>query len=612
LNRSSSALDLVHRGNALRKSGDFPKAEQAYRQAVRIDEGCADGWAELGCLLLDSRRFSEGAACFRKVLPRDGAIEADTSTQGAVKLLLEAVARRPSWSRGHFSLGCAFEHLKDFERAREHLGHALRIDPARQAPVQALLARMYWHEEKWRDGIAAADHALDANPRYFLAHVIRSKCCSALGDMEGAVSSMRRALEIVPHSEFHSGVLFEMNFLPETTPERLQIEASRWNSCYAAPLANRIRLHSNTPDPDRLLKVGYVSPDLYGHPIAKFLLPVLEYHHRARFEVFVYSIGAKEDNITEYIRNNVENFVPTRVPDVELAERVRADGIDILVDLAGHTMGSAYLAFALKPAPVQVSWLGVLSTTGMSTMDYFLGDPQMPCPGTEHLFTETIYRLPRSVGCYRPTANVPVAPAPSLERGYITFGCFNNQQKINRDVARLWSAVLHLVSGSRMLLKWQGMETESRQERMLQWFLEDGIPPERLLFAGSSTTTKYLDEYARIDIALDPFPYNGGSTTLDALWMGVPVVTLAGRLPVQCTGASILTAVGLPDFIAQTPEQYLKIALYLAEVAPKMPDLRQEIRRALIASPFMDEIGLVRDLENAYREMWRTWCQSRS
>ena len=460
--------------------------------------------------------------------------------------------------------------------------------------------------------MAAADRALIANPEYFLAHVIRSKCCSELAEMEEAVLSMRRALEIVPHSQFHSGVLFEMNYLPETTPESLQAEASRWNACHAAPFANQIRPHSNTPDPERRLRVGYVSPDLYGHPIAKFLLPVLEYHHRARFEVFVYSIGAKTDNITECIRKSVENFVPARVPDVELAERVRADQIDILVDLAGHTMGSAYLAFALKPAPVQVSWLGVLSTTGMSTMDYFLGDAQMPCPGTEHLFTETIYRLPRTMGCYRPTGNVPVAPAPSSERGYVTFGCFNNQQKINRDVVRLWSAILHLVPASRMLLKWHAMETEVMQQRIRQWFVEDGIPPERLMFAGSSAPTQYLEEYGGIDIALDPFPYNGGSTTLDTLWMGVPVVTLAGRMPVQRTGASVLTAVGLPDLIAQTPEQYLKIALYLAAVVPKMPDLRREVRQALIGSPFMDEIGIVRDVENAYREMWRTWCHARN
>ena len=610
LDKGPSAADFVHQGNALRKSGDFPHAEEAYRKAVRIDPHRADAWSELGCLMLDCRRFSEAVNCFRQSLGQNGDLAADDSAQAAVKLLLEVVSGRPAWARGQFSLGYAYEHLGDNQRARDHLGNALRLDPARQASVQALYARMYWSEEKWTDGIAAADRALKANPKYFLALVIRSKCCSELDDSEGALSSMRQALEIVPHSEFHSGMLFDLNLLPETTPESLYGEAKRWNVCHAARLADQIRPHSNTPDAERRLKVGYMSPDLYGHPIAKLLIPVLERHDRSRFEVFVYAIGAKADHITDYIRRSVDNFVPTRVPAVELAERIRVDGIDILIDLAGHTMGSAYLAFALKPAPVQVSWLGVLSTTGMSTMDYFLGDAQMPCPGTEHLFTESVYRLPRSLCCYRPTANVPVAPAPYFERGYITFGCFNSSRKINRDVVRLWSAVLHLVPESRMVLKWHGMETEAKQRRLRQWFVEDGIAPERLTFVGASMTTEYLKEFGAIDIALDPFPYNGGTTTLDTLWMGVPVVTLAGRLPVQRIAASILTAAGLPDFIAQTPEQYLKIALYLAAVVPKTPDLRQEIRRALVASPLMDEIGIVRDVENAYREMWRIWCRS--
>jgi protein O-GlcNAc transferase len=178
-------------------------------------------------------------------------------------------------------------------------------------------------------------------------------------------------------------------------------------------------------------------------------------------------------------------------------------------------------------------------------------------------------------------------------------------------VVRLWSAILHLVPESRMLLKWNDMERESKQRRLRQWFVKDGIGPERLTFAGASKATQYLTEYGAIDIALDPFPYNGGSTTLDALWMGVPVVTLAGRMPVQRIGASILTAIGLLDFIAQTPKQYVKIALHLAAVVPKTPDLRQEMRRSLVESPWMDEIGIVRDVENAYREMWRAWCLSK-
>ena len=606
----SSATALVRHGDALRQAGDFLRAEEVYRKAVLVDPRCADAWAELGCLIVDSRRFSESAACFRQLLGLRDEAGTDHSPQAAVQLLAEVVSRRAGWARGQFSLGCAYEHLGDNQRARGHLGNAMRLDPSRQDAVEALYARMYYLEKKWKDGIAASDRALKANPNCFLAHVIRSKCCAELIDMRGAVSGMRQAVDIAPYREGHSGLLFEMNYLPETTPEALYAEACRWNDRYAAPLANKIRPHSNKPDPERRLKVGYVSPDLHRHPIARFLIPVLENHNRTQFEVFVFSIGAEVDSITDSIRESVDNFVSTRVPDVELTERIRADGIDILVDLAGHTTGSAYLTFALKPAPVQVSWLGVLSTTGMSTMDYFIGDAQMPCPGTEHLFTEFVYRLPRSLCCYRPTADVPVARAPYFERGYVTFGCFNRPHKINRDVVRLWSAILHLAPRSRMLLKSHGMETESIQQRLREWFSEDGIPRERVQFAGASLPMQYLVDYGAIDIALDPFPYNGGSTTIDALWMGVPVVTLAGRLAVQCCGASILTAAGLPDFIAQTPEQYLKIALYLAAVVPKTPDLRQEIRRALAGSPLMDEIGIVRDVEKVYREMWRTWCRA--
>ncbi len=609
---SRSALDLVREGDRLRAAGDFPGAEDAYRQATRVDPRCPEAWAELGCLLADCRRFSEAITCFRQVLGSDTKSETHDYTQETVQLLAQIAAAKPTWTRGQFSLGCVHEHLGEFEPARIYLAEALRIDPSREAAVQALFARMYFLEQKWNDGISAADRALAANPSYFLAHVIRGRCCSALGRMEEATESTRLAIESAPHQEFHSDLLFDMNYLPETTPEELYAEACRWNSRHAAPLAKQIHPHSNTPDPERRLKVGYVSPDLYGHPIAKFIIPVLEYHVRARFEVFVYSVGSKSDQITDYIRGNVENFVQFSGPYTELTERVRADGIDILVDLAGHTMGPAYLAFALKPAPVQVSWLGVLSTTGMHTMDYFLGDAHLPCPGTELLFAETVYRLPRSLCCYRPTENVPLTPAPALERGYVTFGCFNNARKINREVVRLWSAVLHLVPDSRLLLKWHGMDTEEKQVRFRAWFVEDGIAPERLLFAGASTTTKYLEDYGAIDIALDPFPYNGGSTTLDALWMGVPVVTLAGRLPVQRCGMSMLSAIGLPDLVAQTPEQYLKVAVYLAAMVSKMPNIRQDVRRGMLSSPIMDELGHVRDLENAYRDMWRTWCRGKT
>jgi predicted O-linked N-acetylglucosamine transferase (SPINDLY family) len=245
-------------------------------------------------------------------------------------------------------------------------------------------------------------------------------------------------------------------------------------------------------------------------------------------------------------------------------------------------------------------------------MDYFLGDAEMPCPGTEHLFTETVYRLPRSFFCYRPGTDASIAPAPYLERGDVTFGCFNSPRKITRKVVKLWSAILHLVSGSRLLLKYYHLDEEARQIPLRAWFAEEGIPSQRLVFVGSSLSTDYFDEYRLIDIALDPFPYNGGSTTLDALWMGVPVVTLAGRSPLQRTGASILTAVGLPDLVTHSPEQYVTTAVFFAKTVPKIPGSRENLRKAIQASPLMDEIGLVRAAENAFRDMWRTWCRNRN
>ena len=609
---NASADDLLLRANSLRQTGDWIAAEENYRQALALNSHYSDAWLELGCLLSDSRRFAEAAECFLQLQPAHTVSETAANPDQAVHLLADIAAARPHWTAAQFSLGCAYEHLGDYDKARIHLQNALELDPTREAAIQSLFARMYLLEERYPEAIAAASRALTSNPRYYLAHVMQAQAFSALARMDEAVESNRRAVEIYPGPEFHSDLLFQMNYLPATTPEILYHEACRWNSLYAAPLADQIRPHSNVPDPERRLKVGYVSPDLYNHTIMRFLLPVLEHHDRPRFEVFAYATGLKTDQWTECARQNVAAFRPIRDPE-QLTNQVCQDGIDILVDLAGHTMGPALLAFARKPAPVQVTWLGTLATTGMPAMDYFLGDPYMPAPGTEQLFAEKVYRLPRIQSCYRPfRTDLPVASAPSCKRGYITFGCFNNPQKMNREVVKLWSAILHLAPQSCLLLKFRGFDTEVFQNRYRGWFKEDGIEGWRIQFAGHSPAETCLADYEFIDIALDPFPYNGGTTTLDALWMGVPVVTLAGRLAVQRDGASILSSAGLADFVAHTPEQYLKIALFLAAVVPHKPDLRSELRGALSASPLMDETGLVRNLENAYREMWHAWCASRS
>lgn len=611
-----SAAELVRDGNLLRGADKYAPAEEAYGRAIRVDPKCADAWAELGCLLADSRRFHEASHCFRRALeiPRGAAGapdgEAANALREAVRLLQKIAAVRPAWGRGHFSLGCMYEQLGEHGPARAHLADALRLEPPLAARLQSMFARMNWLEGKLADAIANADRALAADPENLLAHVVRSSCCAPLGRMAEAVDHVRRAVEIAAHPTLHSSVVFGMNFLPETTPEALYAEACRWDSLYAAPLARHIRPHTNRPDAGRRLKVGYVSPDLINHAMMKFLPPVLEHHDRSQVEAFVYAVGSRSDHVTGELRRSIDNFVPFPGEARELADRIRADGIDILVDLAGHTMEAEYLlAFARRPAPIQVTWMGMICTTGLSAMDYFLCDAHFPCPGTEHLFSEILYRLPRVSYCYRPFADVPIAPAPCLERGHITFGSFNSPRKINREVVKLWSAVLHAVPGSRLLLKYGGMENQALQDRLLAWFLEDGVARGCVEFAEASPALEYLAAFGGIDVALDTFPYNGGSTTLDTLWMGVPVVTLAGRLAVQRAGASVLTAAGMSDCVARTPEEYLRAAVFLAGAVPRIPDLRRNLRQALRASPLMDEIGLVRTVEAAFRDMWRAWCR---
>ena len=460
--------------------------------------------------------------------------------------------------------------------------------------------------------VAEAEETIRRSPADLVSHIARANAQKALFRPAESVESARRALQLAPEARLHSQMLFLMNFLPETTPEAVYAEALRWNSLYAAPLPRPPRPLPNLPDPARRLRIGYVSPDLYEHPVMKFLLPALESHDHSQFTVVVYSVGRKADARTAELRGLVESFASCPESGAELEERIRADRIDILVDLAGHTMPiEHFLVFARKPAPIQVSWMGLLCTTGLAEMDYYLGDREMPCPGTERCFSETVYRLPRASACYRPPGGVPVAPPPSLERGYVTFGSFNSPAKIGPQVVKVWAEVLRGVPRSRLLLKYWGMDTETMRQRYQGWFARQGIARERVLLAGVSPKMEYLEAYGEVDIALDPFPYQGGSTTLDSLWMGLPMVAMNGRLAAGRSTTGILKAVGLPDTIADSPERYVQAAVFLAGIVDKIPDMRRNIRQALQASPYMDEAGFTRDLEAAYRDMWRIWCRKR-
>jgi predicted O-linked N-acetylglucosamine transferase (SPINDLY family) len=616
------ARGLAGQGDQRFQQGQPIAAQALYEEALATDPKCPEALCSYGYFLLRMGRTDEAERQYRQALnAAPGYLDAQVKLgllylvrhqpEDAVEVLEKAAALQPASGNLHVHLADAYWALKRIDDAEASLAQALQCEHGLIVEVAWRRARILEFQKQYEEAAAQARTAIRLAPSQIHPRVTLSNALLGMGRLEDAIETVREAVRLNPgYIEPHLWLLFLMNYHPRYTPEILYEEARRWEKECVAPVVRSLMAHENSPQPERRLRIGYVSADLRLHVVGRFIRPVLENHDRSQVEVFAYYLHPEADPVSHQMRRLVDHWrhVP-RCNGEDLAERIRADGIDILVDLGGHT-GWVLHALALKPAPVQVTWIGLLNTTGLSAMDYILGDAHVPAPGTEHCFSEKVYRLPRSLGCYRPgDLTVSVAPSPCRERGYITFGSFNNPNKVTRDVVSLWSTILHLVPGSRLLMKYYGLGEDHRQRVYREWFADDGIDPARIEMQEATSLLTYLSCYNDIDIALDPFPYNGGSTTLDALWMGVPVVSLSGRTAVHRCGASMLGAAGLSDFVARTPEQYVRIALYLAKVIPTAPEFRHEIREALRGSAWMDEVGVTRDVEKAFREMWRDWCR---
>ena len=367
---------------------------------------------------------------------------------------------------------------------------------------------------------------------------------------------------------------------------------------------------TNDPTPDRRLRVGYLSSDFRNHPVGLVLLPLLSSHDRVKFEVFCYADVPRPDAMTERFRSTVDHWHPiVGKPDSEVAGMVRADAIDVLVCLAGHFDSNRPLVCAHRAAPVQVSFHDG-ATSGLEEMDYWLTDDFLHPPDTKEMFTEELYRLPVFYQW------LPIEEAPTIETlpaekvGFVTFGSFNNPAKVNEEVISLWGEVLKSVPGSRLLLKyknWYGQE--SLHNNVVEKFAACGVDQDRIIFATTpDTLAEHLGRYGEVDIALDPFPFNGATTTFQALWMGVPVITLAGETFISRAAGSILHHAGLGDLAVDTPEAYVACARDLAGDLERLRTLRANLRERMAASPLCNAANYARSVETAYRDMWRKWC----
>lgn len=427
--------------------------------------------------------------------------------------------------------------------------------------------------------------------------------------IEEAVAAFRRAVAIDPRDpSAHPNLLWLMNLRPEFSAEERYQEHCRWAQALAE--TRRLPARGHDRDPDRALRIGYVSSDFRNHAVGHFIEPILAHHDRARVVPHCYSNSEERDAATERMRALVGGWRDIAgLPDDRVEALVGEDRIDILIDLSGHTRGNRLRVFARRPAPVQVTFLGYPATTGMPAVDYRLTDALADPPGAERHYRERLCRLPRSLWCYFPREDMPgVSRLPALASGQVTFGSMNGAAKLNPAVIAAWSRILDRVPWSRLLIA--TVPRGEAERRIRAGFDRHGIGAQRLEIIDRLEQREYRKLFARVDVALDPFPCNGGTTTCESLWMGVPVVSLAGDEFRSRAGLSLLTAAGLPDLIARSVEEYVDFAAALAGDLAALAALRSGLRERLKGSPLADIGAYVAALEAAYRAMWRRWCRA--
>lgn len=557
--------------------------------------GAADGGARLGALAaqgmhaLQTGRAEEAAGLFRQALAIDpfqpkllqnlgGALASLGRTEAAAACFAGVIALQPGYALPYIGIGTLRQGGQRLGDAVESLGRGVRLDP----------------------GATAA--------RFNLAVALLLQ-----GHPDEAGEHFRRVGEALPgHGGVQSQYLVCRNCL-DLPADALSAEHRRVGERMVAGIPPAAP-HPNAPDPGRRLRVGYVSVDFRQHFGAQHLAPLLERHDRTAVEICLYSMIplASGDAWTRRFHDLADLWRDIDgLDDAQLAERIRADGIDILVDLAGHTGFNRLRAFAHRPAPVQLAWLGYSNTTGVPGIDHRLVDAVSDPPGTaDAQASERLVRLPASFLCFRPPAEAPpVVPLPAGRIGRITFGSFNKLPKMSDGTVRLWAEILHRVSDARLLLKDSSFACPRTKAQTEARFAAHGIAADRLTLVGwVEDPADHLGLYGQVDIALDPFPYNGTMTTCEALWMGAPVVTLTGDRHAARVGTSLLAAVGLPELAADTPEHCVAIAADLAADLSRLMRLRMGMRDRLLASPLCDEAGFARRIEATYRSLWHEWC----
>ena len=642
-------------GLALQVQGKLDEAIASYQQTVRLQPDHSEAYYDLGNALKAQGKPSEAVECYRWALKLNPdfaqahnnlgvALQAGGKPDEAMVNFQHAIHINPNFAEAYCNLGNALQERGMLDEAVASCRQALRIHPD-FAQAHNNLGVALQKQGKLNETIASFQRALQIQPDYAEAHNNLGNALQEQGTPDEAAISFQRALQIKPdyaepynnlghtllvhgqlnkvvahfrraiqiqpdYASANSNLLLSLNYDPDASPESIFAEHRRWGEVHAC-ISMDFPLHGNVPQANRRLRIGYVSPDFRTHSVAFFIEPILAHRDREQVEVICYAEVSAPDATTTRLGALVDGWRSTcGLTDAQVAEVVRADEIDILVDLAGHTANNRLLAFARKPAPVQVTY-GYASTTGLKTVDYRLTDAWVEPHEHVDLYTEELVYLPHGFLCYAPSQEAPeVEILPAHKANYITFGSFNNLPKVNSQVVALWAKILLAAPEARLILKSKPLNDEATRERYFALFEANGISRERVDLIGYAPSLReHLALYNQVDIGLDAFPYSGQTSTCEALWMGVPVVTLAGETYVNRAGVSLLARVGLTDLIADTPHEYMSLAVELADDINQLSKIRASLRSQMAGSPLCDGKTFTRGLEAAYRKMWQRWCE---
>ena len=532
----------------------YDSAICSFRSAVLLNEREYSYHNSLGAALKDSGDLTGAIACFQK-----------------------AIDLNPNCSEASYNLGGSNQLLGELD---------LAVD---------------WYE-----------YTISRNPKFYLAHINLACVHKDQGKIEKAIEGFRHVIQSTPNDPLaNSNLLFCLSYLQDIDPETVFRQHQEWAKRHAPEDSGASREFANDPTVNRRIRVGYVSPDFRIHSVVFFIHALIQGHDRGQVEVYCYADVAKPDDVTQSMMANADHWRNIhKMPDDKVFESIQKDQIDILVDLTGHTGNNRMKLFASKPAPVQVSYLGYPNTTGLPSMDYRITDATADPPGmTDSYYTEELIRLPGGFLCYQPSLGSPgISDAPCLKNGYITFGSFNNRAKINEKVVAIWSDLLKQVDNSRLILKSSISSDQRAKQQLLSLFVQNGVDASRIEILPYLPFNEHLTQYHRVDIALDTFPYNGTTTTCEALWMGVPVITLTGNTHASRVGTSILGQIAFHEGIAASESDYIQKAVRLAGDTDFLQSWKSICRDKMQASPLMDQQGFVLKLEAAYRRIWQNRC----